>query len=196
MSSEQKDRRRFFRIEDTVNLFYKIIDEQAISSLSHVSDNVLSACSLASALEVLSQEARIIAFRIERSNPEVFEYLKIMDNKIDLVAQAVMLQGNDFAEHNSRNVNLSATGIAFEAEEEIKPGSYLEIKLMLTSCMAVIVAYARVVYCKKRDNKDYPFFVGVEYVNLKDDDRELLIKHVVKKQMEQIREGKLVDSSV
>ncbi len=191
MNFEHQDRRRFFRIEDNVNLFYKVIDEQTVEALSHVSDDVLSNCSLVAALDVLSQKAHIIAPRLERSDPEIYEYLKIMDTKINLIAQAVMRQGSDFLEHSSRNVNLSASGIAFEAEESIEVGEFLEIKIMLTSCMAVIIAYAKVIYCKQNEQSDdFPYFIGVDYVNMKDDDRELLIKHVVKRQMQQLRENK------
>jgi hypothetical protein len=58
--------------------------------------------------------------------------------------------------------------------------------------MAVIVAYGKVVYCKKSQSGDqqFPYLVGVDYVNMKDQDRELLIKHVVKKQMQQLRDKK------
>ncbi len=194
MTNTTHERRRFFRIEDTINLYYRIIDEQQLQQLSQVSNDILSTCSLTSALDVLSQEARVIAPRVERSAPEVFEYLKILDDKIDLIAQAIMRQSTDLTEHHSRNANLSATGIAFEAEETLEPGTLLEVKMMLTSCMAVIIAYAKVVYCKPHDNPDYPYFIGVDYLNLKDDDRELLIKHVVKRQMEQIRQIKHPDS--
>lgn len=191
MNTENQERRRFFRIEDTVNLFYKVIDEETVSELSYVSDDVLSNSSLAAVLDAISQEARIIGFRLEKREPEIFEYLKLMDAKINMVAQAVMMQGNQFGEHDTRDVNISASGLAFHTDEELKAGQFLEIKMMLTSCMAVIVVYAKVVYSLyDEDNEESPYHVGVDYINMKDEDRELLIKHVVKKQMQQIRESK------
>ncbi|WP_305907721.1 PilZ domain-containing protein [Methylomarinum sp. Ch1-1] len=191
MNTEQQERRRFFRIEDKVNLVYKVVDENTVTALSHVSDDLLSNCSLAAALDAMSQEARIIGARLEKNQPEIFEYLKIIDTKINLLAQALTMQGNQFGEHDSRDVNISASGLAFAADEELQPGRFLEIRIMLTSCMAVIVAYGKVIYCQRNEEGgDYPYFVGVDYVNMKDDDRELLIKHVVKKQMQQIRESK------
>lgn len=192
-NEQQRERRRFFRIEDTVNLFYKIVDEKTVQALSHVSDDVLSNCSLAAALDVLSQEGRIIAARLEKNHPDIFEYLKVMDTKINLIAQAVMMQDTHFTEHDSRDVNISASGIAFAADEELQKDQLLEIKIMLTSCMAVIVAYARVIYCcQNAKGGAYSYFIGVDFINMKDDDRELLIKHVVKRQMQQIRDNKQV----
>ena len=190
MADEIEEKRRYFRVNDTINLLHKVIDEKALNSLSHVSNDVLSNCSLTTALDVLAQEARMLMPRLERRDPELFEYLKIMDTKINLIAQAVSSQNDQFSEHDTRDVSLSATGLAFSNEMPIEKGELLELRMLLTSCMAVIVAYGRVVQCKdiSQDNPQRPFAICVEYVNLKEDDRELLIRHVVKKQLQQLRD--------
>ena len=189
MADEIEEKRRYFRVNDTINLLHKVIDKKDVSELSHVSNDVLGNCSLTAALEVLTQEARMLSPRLERRDPEMFEYLKIIDTKINLIAQAINTQGEQFSEHDTREVSLSATGLAFSNEEAIEEGELLELRMLLTSCMAVIVAYARVVQCKdiSADNPQRPFAICVEYINLTDDDRELLIKHVIKKQLQQLR---------
>lgn len=190
MADEIEEKRRYFRVNDTINLLHKLIDKNSVSALSHVSSDVLGNCSLTAALEVLTQEARMLSPRLERRDPEMFEYLKIIDTKINLIAQAIHAQSEQFSDHDTREVSLSATGLAFSNEEAIAEGELLELRMLLTSCMAVIVAYARVVQCKdiSVDNPERPFAICVEYVNLKDDDRELLIKHVIKKQLQQLRD--------
>ncbi len=187
-----EDRRRFFRIDDEVNLSYKIVDEQTVYAASQISDDLLSNCSLVTALDVLDQEARIIMLRIEKKEPEIAEYLKIQDSKLSLLAQSIMKQGNDFSENNLRNANISASGLAFDCDDEIKEGSYLEVKLLFTSCLAVIVIYGKVVYCNETSHNEgiISYQIGIDYINLKEQDREVLIKHVVKRQMQQIREQK------
>ncbi len=64
--------------------------------------------------------------------------------------------------------------------------------MLLASSMTVIATYGKVIHCKKQaeDDSEYPFLVGVDYYNMKDPDKELLIKHVVKRQMQQIRDLK------
>ena len=190
--TDAKERRRFFRIDDAINLYYKVVDEQDVIAASKMSDDVLSNCSLVTALDMLNQESRMLMFRVEKNEPEIAEYLKIMDSKINLLAQAVMRQGNDFSESNMFNTNISASGLAIEIEHSIGVGEYLEIKLLLTSCIAVILVYGRVVYCKENNQKNasMPYQVGIDYINLNDQDREVLIKHIVKRQMQQIREQK------
>lgn len=184
-----EERRRFFRIDDEVNLFYKKIDANMINESSYISDSILSNCSLSSALQMASQESSLLMYRLEKNYPDIADYLKLLDTKIDLLAQAITMQGGDFKENNTRNANISATGIAFDSEEELQEGEHLEIKMLLVNCMAVIVAYGVVVYCRNHQdtNKPYPYLVGVDYVNMKEQDRELLIKHVVKRQLQQIR---------
>ncbi|MGR9051852.1 MAG: PilZ domain-containing protein [Gammaproteobacteria bacterium] len=189
---KNKERRRYFRIDDEVNLYYRKVDEKLIQQTSHMSGNLLANCSLAAALDMISQESRVMMNRIERNTPEVADYLKLIDSKIDVIAQAIMMQGTEFKEQDTRNANLSASGVAFDTEEAMAPGEYLEIKMLLVSCMAVIVAYGKVIYCHAKASPDHHFthVVGVDYINMKEQDRELLIKHVVKRQMQQIRENK------
>jgi c-di-GMP-binding flagellar brake protein YcgR len=102
------------------------------------------------------------------------------------------MDGTDLVNEQTRNVSLSASGVAFECEELISEGEFLEIKLLLTSSMAVIVSYGNVVYSRKNpDTKsDLAYIVGVAFSEMKEQDKELLIKHVVKRQMQQIREHK------
>jgi len=186
-----EDRRRFFRIDDAVNLYYRIVDEQTVLSASNTSDDVLSSCSLVTALDVLGQESRVVMYRIEKKDSEVAEYLKLMDSKINLLAQAVLQQSNDMSESKVCNTNLSASGLAIEVDSEVKKDEFIEVKLFLSSCVSVILLYGKVVYCKKNTEKGASNYqIGVDYINLKDDDREILIKHIVKRQMQQIRENK------
>lgn len=194
--AQTEDRRRFFRIDDEVNLFYKKIDEKLVHEPHHVSDNILNSCSLSTALEMVSQESAALLHRLDKTLPDVAEYLRIIETKIDLLGQAIMMQGLQLKENDTRNVNISATGIAFNCEDELKQGDYLEIKLLLLSSMAVIVTYGKVIYCKHSQANDsrYPYFIGVDFINMKDEDREMLIKYVVKKQLQQIRDKKQINN--
>lgn len=190
MAEEFEEKRRYFRVSDTINLLYKVVNEIQVKQLSHVSSDVLSTCSLSAALEVLDQEAAALAPRLDRRDPEMFEYLKILDNKINLIVQSLSPRQEDFSEQDKREVNLSAAGVAFTNDVALPVDTLLELRMVLTSCLAVIVAYGRVAQCKdiSQDNTEHPYAVCVEYVNMKEEDRELLIKHVIKKQMQQLRD--------
>jgi hypothetical protein len=190
MADDFQEKRRYFRVNDTINLLHKVIDEKAGEQNSHVSKDVLSNCTLMSAMDVLAQETHSLLSRLERRDSELSEFLRLIDTKINLIAQAVSIKEESFSEHDTRDVVMSATGLAFSNEEPINVGQLLELRMLLTSCMAVIVAFGRVVQCKNiaEDSPDRPYVICVEYINLKEDDRELLIKHVVKRQLQQLRD--------
>lgn len=189
MAEASQDKRRYFRVDDTINLTYKLVDESRLQTGSHVSTDVLGSCSLASAMDVLNKEALALVPRLERRDPELFEYLRIIDNKINLLAQALNPRGEEFGEQDMREVNLSASGVAFGNRKAIAEGSLLELRMLLTSSLVVIVAIAKVVQCKdvSADNPEQPYWICTEYLNMAEEDRELLIKHAIKKQMQQLR---------
>jgi hypothetical protein len=190
--TKDEDRRGFFRIDDEVNLSYKKIDEKQVHEPHHVSDNILNSCSLSTALETVSEESGMLLRRLDKTLPEVADYLRLIDTKINLIAQAITMQGFQVKENDIRKVNISATGIAFNCEEALEYGDYLEIKILLTSCMRVILTYGKVIHCQNSPSNDgrYPYFAGVNFINMKDEDREMLIKYVVKEQLHQIRDKK------
>jgi len=191
MAEEVKEKRRYFRVNDTINLLHRVIDESKLKSGSYVSTDVLGSCSLAVALDVLNQEAGALAPRLERRDPEMFEYLKIIDSKLNLIAQALSPQpDSEFSEHDKRDVSLSAAGVAFNSNQAIPVGSLLELRMLLTSCLAVVVVFARVVQSKdiSSESPEHPYAICAEYININEEDRELLIKHTIKKQMQQLRD--------
>ena len=111
---KSEERRQFFRVDDEVNLVYAKIDEKQVMEGTYVSENILGNWPLSSALEMVAQESTLLLHKISKFNPDVAEYLKIIDNKIEILAQALVMQSGEFTNNNIRNANLSATGIAFD----------------------------------------------------------------------------------
>jgi hypothetical protein len=82
-------------------------------------------------------------------------------------------------------VSVSGSGIAFTADESLNKDDAIEVRLILQPSLTTIKTYAKVVFCKPEKNQ---FRVAVEYSGLNDEGRDLLIRHVVKKPMNDIRE--------
>lgn len=188
------DKRHYFRVSDSVNLSYRLIDEHQAKNPPASTPSLLDNCSLSSALDLISEEANIIYSKLDKVHSDFADYLKLLDIKLDLIAQAVIAlsRSEEITENQTRNANISASGIGFDCHEGIPIGQFLEIKMLLVHSTAVILTNAKVVHCIKNANlnSDYPYFVGVDYVNMKESDRDLLSKHVAKKQLQQIREQK------
>lgn len=168
--TKNKNRRSFFRIYDEVHLFYKKIDEKLVTEPYSTFDNILNNSVSSSNIEMISQNSELLSPDEEIISPDV------------------MTPNAQIKENEIHDVNISVGGMAFICEGALKEGDYLIIKIVLVSSMAAIVTYGKVVFYEKRQAKDdsrYPYFVGVHFVNMKDKDRELLIKYADKKRLQQ-----------
>lgn len=186
-----KERRRYFRIEDEIVLFLRQVTPEQACLNESLDDYPLDAFSLSARLDLLSQEARSPLRRIAREQPELAEYLKLLDRKIELIARALLEKESDIADRHANRVNLSASGLAFDAEIGFEPGALLELKMLLPPALMGVVAFGEVVYCNRNpDESARPYRVAVDFVGIKEQDRELLIRHVVRKQSNQLRDHK------
>lgn len=190
--TNSEERRRFFRIEDEIKLFYRVLHLEDIPEEDEIKDQLPDAFSLSGVLEYLTQQSRALLKKFERDLPELTDYLKILDQKVDLLAQAILLNAAEISDQPTRNVNLSASGLAFEVETKIDPDEYIELKLILPPSFLALLTYGKVVYCEAigSDDERYPYRIGVDFLKMREKDKEMLIRHVVKKQMHQIRERK------
>jgi len=194
ISDANSERRRFFRINDTVSMSYRLIDQETASQgLRSGLNAVNSDFSLAATLDVLSQEALRVMQRLEKQSPEYLELFRILDAKVTAIAQAIMFVGSNVNAQNCQDVNLSASGLAFQQQEPLTLGQDLAIEIYLPSTLALILMYGRVVNCRAsqaQDNAAENYLISVEFTHIKEEDQELLIKHVVRTQWQQLRDNK------
>ncbi len=189
--THQSERRRFFRVEDEIVLVYRPIAPEDMPDPAQFQNQLLDPFSLTSTLEYLTQESHAHLRRIERDHPEVAEYLRSLERKIDVLAQALMISNNRLVDQPTRKVNLSAAGIAFDADQPIAEGSLLELKMVLPPSLVGIVTFGRVVHCSPREGEK-SWRVGVDFLSMREQDREVLIRHVVKRQLTLLRQRKQV----
>ncbi len=192
----KEEKRRFFRINDQVNLLYRLVDETQLTQPFQFDRNLLENCSLTNALNLIHEESSGFLNKIEKSLPDVADYLNFMNMKIDLISQAVLrLHGEELQKDKTIHANLSAAGVSFNCAEALRVGQYIELKMLLVQSTTIIITHAKIIYCKKNHQHNL-FTVGLEFINLSEEDRELILKHVAKKQLQQIREKKAANLNV
>ena len=89
-------------------------------------------------------------------------------------------------------MNLSASGMAFKSKDAVEPGITLELKLLLYPSLAGILAYAEVVDCAALEEEEsgFSYQIRVNFSHLRESDRDLLIRHVVQRQTDQLRRAR------
>jgi len=179
-----QERRRFFRIDDELALSYRVIHSDEVNVDESITAEDTPA-SLANELEKMNEVSRIHFRHVEKESPEVARYFSFIEAKINLLAHHIMMGSDDLFVKTTQPVNLSGSGVSFTTDSELNVDSCVEVKFILRPSLASIKSLAKVVSCRPSDEK---FTIAVEFTQLSDDDRDLLIRHVVKKQMNDIRE--------
>ncbi len=191
-SSKQSEaeRRRYFRVKDEIILFFNEATQVEAGNAQGSKHPVVAAFSLSSALNQLKEESRMQMKMLEKQNSELVSCLKSLDKKIDLIAQAILISDLSLPSQPAREVDISASGLAFASEREIQPGTVLDLKMILPPSLVAIATLGRVVHCKTRTDQSktgFEFNVGVDFTGLADYDHESLVRHIFKKQKMALR---------
>src|SRR5690606_34257372 len=127
----EKERRRYFRIEDEIILFFREIAPDEIPDNRSPREFPLDSFALSASLDLLTQESRKLLRRVERDSPEIGDFLKVLERKIDLIARTFLNYEANLPEQCPQRVNLSASGLSFDVDKPCAAGKVLEIKMVL-----------------------------------------------------------------
>jgi len=184
------DRRRYFRINDKVSLKYRVVQgidvETEIKRTEHEQNNLAE---LTHAFNCIEAKIMSKMGRVEEVSPLVAEILGLYDKKLSLI-ESMILHNEDKEDSitETQNVNLSASGMAFESNTPINEDVNLKMELVLFPEYQFIPVYARVVDCKKKmDDNLYRFNVAVDFVGICESDQEIIMQHVLSRQAKQLK---------
>jgi hypothetical protein len=188
-----ENRRRFFRIDDAVRLSYRALDAAELAEgATRLGDGLGGSFALMATLAAITQRNSVHLRRIEQQSGDLAHYLRGLEQKIDAVARALLLQDAELPAKSEEPVNLSAGGLAIPVRDGLPAGTPLEIRLLLLPSLAGILAFGAVVDCGPPPaGSDYPagtLLMRVDFTHIRDEDRDLLIKHMLRRQGEQLRQ--------
>lgn len=188
-TAHQDERREFFRIDDTIRVSYRKLDDKALAKhIETLEQGNGGSFTLMTRLQGISQHLSASLHRIEHRNPDVANYLKGLDEKINLLGQSLLAQESDLLDQPSEAVNLSAGGIALDSPEMLQVGTHLEIKLLLLPSYTGIVAFGEVVgVMSAAEGDDSSYRLRINFVHIRETDREALIRHILRRQGQMLR---------
>ncbi|MTW20214.1 PilZ domain-containing protein [Allochromatium palmeri] len=181
----ERDRRRYFRIEDRVGLLIVQLDAAAEARLVESLETPSSREGLLNDLHAIRElhlpERRALEYKF----PTVATYIKVIESQIEALAQAIG-DGENFPNSADTSACLSAQGLALDWPEALALDSRVELRLTLFPDRVHIRSLARVVRCDKAD--DQPGYrIAVDFVHLREADREAVIRHVYRLQRLQLQ---------
>ncbi|MFT5117640.1 MAG: hypothetical protein ACI9NY_001171 [Kiritimatiellia bacterium] len=183
MKESGDNRRRFFRIIDALGVSYRVMsgkestansdeDEgavQFVDTLSVMNDyNTL----IQSSLEKIKTKDEHAAIAIEQLNKKVDTILMMLELD-SLITQRAC--------HRVEEASISASGIAFPIEESLQSNTYLALDLLLRPSSKHVNAVGKVIACDRLSAESL-YYLRVEFTEMMDKDREILIQHIVQRQ--------------
>ena len=72
-----------------------------------------------------------VIHKVQAQSPELARCLQAIDQKLNMIAQLFVSEEIKENKQDTREVNLSAGGVAFRAQHEIPVGSLLELRMVL-----------------------------------------------------------------
>lgn len=185
---KNKERRRFFRINDDVFLEYDLLSEDEYSSAQAELDALKhTAFSMSAEFATLNNEFHPLLNNIKQSTPDIAQYLELLNQKIDALSQH-LLESQLPAEKNKISANLSASGIAFRSNKPMNTGQALKLKIILFPEKVGILVFGRVMHCDKEKDAHNEHLVSVDFEHIRYEDQELMIKHNINKQIMELRQ--------
>ena len=185
-----EERREYFRIDDEVALDYRLISPGEAELLREkIKSRVVDRFTVASSFTATSRQMTHVIHKVQNQSPELARCLQAIDQKLNMIAQLFVSEEMDLHEQSTREVNLSAGGIAFRSQQEMKIDSLLELRMVLFPSLVGILTVSRAVQCERVNdaNLKFPWQISVVYEHLRESDRELLVRHIMSKETQQLR---------
>lgn len=191
---EQLERRRYFRIDDEVIFAWRKLSldeknrrlQQFMLGEIEYPDIGRLYLSLESDISSLIQELTAHDSRVARA-------LQLLNRKMNLISRAGPISATQrtLLDEKPQVVNISACGMAFMSDEPCEESEDIQVEMILVPEKTYILCYGVVVGCDKTEpsnaNDEKVYRVNVDFVAMREDDRDRLIQHIMQKEMEMLK---------
>src|SRR5690606_27316013 len=151
------ERRSFFRIDESIALEYREVDERTANreEAEKVYPDSASVV-LHSELKKIDSDNAQLLFQLKNGNRALGEYLHNLNRKIELLAQRLLAEHKPPALTDiTRQVSLSEGGIAFGSAKPIAKNSYIALRLTFLPSYAGLIIFAKIIRCELCKAGDY-----------------------------------------
>jgi len=186
------ERREYFRIEDNLLVAVdRVPAEELEARLRELEQGGESDFTVMSSLAGVTAQMAVYLRRIENELPDVAAYLKAVDRKLEILGRAFLTNDKILSSDHAQHVNLSAGGACLHVAEYYEPGTVVEVRMLLFPSFTGLLTYADVVGCEPDRGEEGAagegFRLRVEFTHMREPDRDILIRHVLRRQGEELR---------
>lgn len=187
--SPELDRREYFRVEDQLILRYRMVPPEAVGHMPaerHFDNSEMF--TLLRELRQIDQENNNVLRALAEQNRELGAYLKSLNRKIELIANALATLSHGQDQQAPQLVSISEGGLAFRADAHLAPGNFIALELVLLPSHTGLALYGEVI-----EARDAHGLTVISFVRLRESDRQILARHILQVQITAKRQQTQID---
>ncbi|MDC0434485.1 PilZ domain-containing protein [bacterium] len=180
--SAEDERRESFRLDDTVTLKIRLLDEASYHQIAEdFSAYRLQYC-MKSHMQNQKDMHKPKLMLIKKSDPEIAEYLESLETQIAQLAERMDKGDGQKAgtKQFSGRANISSGGIQFHTDMLIKVSQAVEIGIVLSTSNTQVMMLGDVT--RVENETENRKAVSIRYTHIHPEDAEAVIRHLAKLQ--------------
>ena len=183
-TENKKERRRYFRIDDDIILKVRRLSKDKLDDeLARFEEKRESVCFMNS-FELDSEKMLPVKRVLENNYPDIAEYLDFLEMRINTLSRKIAGNSDESPETMQR-VNISAQGIQYYSAQALDADDLVELQITLKPGNKHLLIIGTVVWSidDPKAAEDQRYAIAIDFSYIKDADREVLVKHIHKKQL-------------
>lgn len=189
-NADNANRRECFRINDRIGLSLKVLGESDFKRAKQWSKDSRSRQHALNALLVETETQKAFLRKLRKQQPMLADYLESIELRFSSLAQLLQSEASSAPNAPTHDVNISGTGMRFYHGERLARGTRLLLDIQLFPSRTCLQLPATVVWTDRaRGRTADRLAIGVDYSDVPEENRELLIRHVHTLQMDYVRRG-------
>ena len=186
---DHEEKRQQFRVADTILLDCECIDEAELERRrERIGGQWPSPFMLSSRLHELRQGTTVLRRHAERESSVFARLVDSLERRVDLIAEALMIQAFGERYPEVKEVNVSALGMDFYDPTPVSVGSILDMSMVFQSTGAGLRVFGRVRHCQSMAEDRERYRIGVEFEFTREHDQELMVHLVLQRQSQLLRD--------
>lgn len=197
--SEEQDNRRSFRISESVYLKHELLsDEEFHDGLEHRKIRLGQDDGAQTLLVDIEARLGEAMYMLGPESDNVGKCMTLLNDKLNVVIEQLPgLRQTKAALANSPplNCDVGADGLVFPSATKFSVDAKLNLQFLLSTDNRYVETFCRVVRLTQpppgNDKEALPYGVAVEFVGMKQAQREILIQHMFNRESETLRMRRL-----
>ena len=183
------ERRRYFRIEDTISFTVSMVDPNELQSLIDNFWDYQPVCTVGHQLDP-QLEQQLADFKvIEEKMPELARYLTVLQAQIENITTKVL--PGQTSSYDTQKVNISGQGMSYISDQKLTTDDTVKLCLELLSTGQGITIFAQVVSVDQISEQtpvqiSKQYRTSLNFTHIYESDQALLVKRINAQQLEDI----------